>query len=84
MEKFDIQKVTEKVGGAFRMTVLVQKRVRELAQGMPPLVPVREGMSFFDVVMEEITQDKLNLLEEGDNQQPLLEEDTERTAPKSK
>lgn len=54
----------EKVGGAFKLTVLIQKRVREIIRGASPLVPVTPEMSPIDIALREVLEDKINLAEE--------------------
>lgn len=54
----------EKVGGAFKLTVLIQKRVREIIRGASPLVPVTPEMSPIDIALQEILEDKISLAEE--------------------
>ena len=50
----------EKVGGAFKLTVLLQKRVRELVRGATPLVNADETANPIDVALDEILQDKIS------------------------
>ncbi len=49
-----------RVGGRFRLTTLIQKRWLELLQGARPLVDPR-GMSEMEIVIEEITQGKIDI-----------------------
>ena len=55
--------LTEKVGGRFRLTVLIQKRLKEINRGAKPLVQVNTDNNT-RVVLEEIYQDLIHL-EEG-------------------
>ena len=50
--------IVKKVGGRFRLTALVQRRLKELIEGARPLVHV-EGKTLVEVVVEEIMQDKI-------------------------
>ncbi|MDE0888312.1 MAG: DNA-directed RNA polymerase subunit omega [Phycisphaerales bacterium] len=52
--------IVNKVGGRFRLTVLIQKRIAQLIDGSRPLVE-RNGMSDLEVVIEEIMQDKITI-----------------------
>lgn len=52
--------IAEKVGGRFKLTVLIQRRLVELLDGSRPLVD-RKGRSDLEVVIEEILQDKITL-----------------------
>jgi DNA-directed RNA polymerase subunit omega len=50
-----------KVGGRFKLTALIQKRLMELMQGSRPLIEDTEGMSQLEIVVEEIKQDKITI-----------------------
>jgi len=58
MDKSEIDRLAEKFGGRFKLTVLLQKRVRELVRGAPRLVET-DHKNLIDVAMEEIRQGKL-------------------------
>ena len=51
--------IIEKVGGKFKLTVLVQKRLGELMQGGRPLIEDTEGKTNLQIVIQEILQDKI-------------------------
>jgi DNA-directed RNA polymerase subunit omega len=48
-----------KVGGRFKLTALVQKRLGELLQGARPLIKDTEGKTLLEIVVHEILQDKI-------------------------
>ena len=50
--------LVKKVGGQFRLTALVQRRLKELIEGARPLVET-EGKTLIDVVVTEIMEDKI-------------------------
>src|ERR1700709_111944 len=50
--------IVQKVGGRFKLTALIQKRMLELMDGARPLVD-RENMTDLEVVVQEILQDKI-------------------------
>lgn len=52
--------IVEKLGGRFKLTALIQRRLGELIDGARPLVE-RNGRSDLEVVIEEIMQDKITL-----------------------
>lgn len=54
----DIELVN-KVGGKFKLTALVQKRIGELLQGSRPLIENTSGMTLMEIVVQEIKQDKI-------------------------
>ena len=52
--------IVNKVGGRFRLTALIQRRLAEIIDCSRPLVD-RNGMSDLEVVIEEIMQDKITI-----------------------
>ncbi len=57
--------IVNKVGGRFKLTALVQKRMSELLQGSRPLIEDTEGKTMLEIVIEEVRQDKIAI--EGAN-----------------
>lgn len=51
--------IVNKVGGRFKLTALIQKRMLELMEGARPLVERRPNMTDLEVVIQEILQDKI-------------------------
>lgn len=52
--------IVDKLGGRFKLTALIQRRLVEIIDGARPLVD-REGRSDIEVVIEEILQNKITL-----------------------
>ena len=52
--------IVNKVGGKFKLTALIQRRLVELLEGARPLVE-RHGRTDLELVIEEILQDKITL-----------------------
>ena len=52
--------IVDKLGGRFKLTALIQRRLGEIIDGARPLVD-REGRSDLEVVIEEIRQDKITI-----------------------
>jgi DNA-directed RNA polymerase subunit omega len=52
--------IVNKIGGRFKLTALIQRRLVQLMEGARPLVP-RDGRSDLELVIEEILQDKITL-----------------------
>ena len=50
--------IVNKVGGRFKLTALIQKRMLELMDGARPLVE-RDNMTDLEIVIQEILQDKI-------------------------
>lgn len=53
------KEIFEKVGGAFKVSALIQKRMAELLEGSRPLIENTEGKNMMEIVVEEILQDKI-------------------------
>jgi len=51
--------IINKVGGRFRLSSLVQKRMLEIMQGARPLIEDTEGKTAMEIVIQEILQDKI-------------------------
>ena len=48
-----------KIGGRFKLTALIQKRLGELLQGARPLLDDTSGLTQLEIVIREILQDKI-------------------------
>jgi DNA-directed RNA polymerase subunit omega len=59
IEELKNEEIIHKVGGRFRLTALVQKRVAELLQGSRPLIEDTQGKTLLEIVVQEILQDKI-------------------------
>jgi DNA-directed RNA polymerase subunit omega len=53
--------IINKVGGKYKLTVLIQKRLSELLQGSRPLIEDTKGKTQLEIVVEEIVQDKITI-----------------------
>ena len=60
IEALKSDEIVQKVGGRFRLTALIQRRLGEIIDGARPLVE-RNGMSDLEVVIQEIMQDKITI-----------------------
>lgn len=60
MDQRKLEQAIEKVGGRFRLSVLMQRRARELTKGAPKLIDGSE-LDLLDTVLEEILQGKIQL-----------------------
>ena len=59
--------IVNKVGGRFKLTALIQRRLGQLIDGARPLVE-RDGRSDLELVIEEIRQDKITVLLKGEGE----------------
>lgn len=55
------ESVVNKVGGRFKLSTLIQKRLVQLNQGARPLVEVSGNQDKMKIVLQEILQDKIFL-----------------------
>ena len=59
IEAFKSDLIVQKMGGRFKLTALIQRRLKELiVDGARPLVE-RNGRTDLEIVIEEILQDKI-------------------------
>lgn len=58
IEALKSDEIVNKVGGRFKLTALIQKRMLELMDGARPLVE-RYNMTDLEVVIQEILQNKI-------------------------
>ena len=65
--------IVNKVGGRFKLSALIQKRMIELMEGGRPLIEDTEGMSQMEIVVQEIKQDKIILDATGDEKKPAID-----------
>ena len=65
--------IIHKIGGRFRLTALIQRRLVELMQGARPMVETK-GLTDMEIVVQEILEGKIEAImpEEGGD---LEEED---------
>jgi DNA-directed RNA polymerase subunit omega len=73
IDEFKSDAIINKVGGRFKLTALVQKRLGELLRGARPLIEDTEGKTMLEIVVQEIVQDKI-AIDDG-----LSTEATEKT-----
>lgn len=61
IEALKSDEIVNKVGGRFKLTALIQKRMIELMDGARPLIERDNGMTDLEVVIQEILQDKITI-----------------------
>jgi DNA-directed RNA polymerase subunit K/omega len=64
MDSERLEKLTQKVGGRFRLTALLQKRMAELVRGSPPMLEVEDAIAsnLFEVALREIEAGRVELI----------------------
>lgn len=75
----EIDQLSEKFGGRYKLTVLIQKRLKELVKGAQKLVDI-EDRNLINVVLEEIRQGKIGL--EGHPLEEALKEEGRKASRK--
>ena len=53
--------IVNKCGGKFRMTALVQRRMKELVDGARPMIDDIQGKNMVEIVIQEIAEDKISI-----------------------
>jgi DNA-directed RNA polymerase subunit omega len=53
--------IVKKIGGRFKLSTLIQKRLVQINGGARPLVEVKDDRNKMQVVIDEIMQDKIYL-----------------------
>jgi DNA-directed RNA polymerase subunit omega len=61
IEELKSTEIVNKVGGRFKLTALIQKRLGELMEGSRPLIENAEGKTHMEIVVQEILQDKITI-----------------------
>ena len=61
IEALKSDEIVNKVGGRFKLTALIQKRMLELMEGARPLVERTHTMTDLETVIQEILQDKITI-----------------------
>jgi len=61
IEALKSEEIVKKVGGRFKLTALIQKRMVELMQGSRPLIDRKRGMTDMEVAVQEILEDKIGI-----------------------
>ncbi|HZT80762.1 MAG TPA: DNA-directed RNA polymerase subunit omega [Gemmataceae bacterium] len=66
LDELKEEAIVNKVGGRFKLSTLIQKRMLMLSKGARPLVEVRgDKADRMSIVIQEILQDKIYLDTEG-------------------
>ena len=61
IEALKSDEIVNKIGGRFKLTALIQKRLVEIIDGARPLIDRDHGMTDLEVVIQEILQDKITI-----------------------
>ena len=61
IDELKSEEIINKVGGKFKLTALVQRRMAELLQGGRPLIKDVENKTMLEIAVQEILQDKITI-----------------------
>ena len=75
IEAIKDDKLAKKVGGVFRLTALVQRRLKELVEGSRPLIDP-QGKNLVEIAIQEIDEGKVVIDYEKTGMLEAPEEDT--------
>ncbi len=59
IEALKHDELMNKVGGSFKLSVLIQKRMKEIMNGSRPLIEDTKGKTLMEIVVQEILEDKI-------------------------
>ncbi|MBN1125431.1 MAG: DNA-directed RNA polymerase subunit omega [Sedimentisphaerales bacterium] len=59
IEELKSTDIINKIGGRFKLSALMQRRLVELMQGSRPLIEDTEGKTPMEIVVEEIKREKI-------------------------
>lgn len=76
MDRTKVMELATKVGGLFRLAVLLQKRVQELVNGAPKLVKTDEEDPI-TIAMLEVEADAIELVDLSEAELAALEQETQ-------
>lgn len=62
--------IVNRMGGRFRLTALIQKRMLEVMQGARPLIEDTEGKTMMEIVVQEIKEGKVVIDDGTDTPKP--------------
>ncbi|MGA2498354.1 MAG: DNA-directed RNA polymerase subunit omega [Tepidisphaeraceae bacterium] len=65
IEALKSDEIVNKVGGRFKLTALIQKRILEIMDGARPLVERTDNMTDLELVIQEILEDKIAIDYDG-------------------
>ena len=61
IEALKSEQIVNMIGGRFRLTALIQRRMIEIMQGARPLVERTKGMTDMELVIQEILEEKIGI-----------------------
>ena len=72
IEELKNTELVNRLGGRFKLSALMQKRMLELMQGARPLIEDTEGLTTMEIVVKEILQQKIDIDDAPEPDKPEL------------
>ncbi len=69
IEELKNTEIVNKVGGRFKLSALIQRRMLEIMQGSRPLIEDTEGLTMMEIAVQEIVEDKI-AIDSGTSDKP--------------
>ena len=60
IEALKNDELVKRVGGSFRLTALIQRRLKELVEGSRPLVDT-QGKTLVEIAIQEVDENKITI-----------------------
>ncbi len=74
----DVEEGEEKVvNSRYSIVMATAKRARQIIDGSMPLVDTKKGEKPLSIAIDELNQSKISILGQGEDEEPLAEEETE-------
>ncbi len=74
----DVEEGEEKVvNSRYSIVMATAKRARQIIDGSMPLVDTKKGEKPLSIAIDELNQSKISILGQGEDEEPLVEEETE-------
>lgn len=61
IEELKNTELVNKLGGRFKLSALIQRRMLEIMQGARPLIEDTEGLTMMEIAIREIVEDKITI-----------------------
>ena len=70
IEELKHTELVNRLGGRFKLSALIQKRMLEIMQGARPLIEDVQDLTTMEIVVQEILQDKIAIDDEAGTSEP--------------
>ena len=70
IEELKHTELVNRLGGRFKLSALIQKRMLEIMQGARPLIEDTQDLTTMEIVVQEILQEKIAIDDEAATSEP--------------